>query len=445
MTQENFQKALVFTLKWEGGLSDHPNDSGGLTNMGITQAFWDANYIRDFPRSVRDLTKDQAEYIYHDRIWKKCGCELVSEPTLQVVMFDTAVNFGVAGGIMFIQEALDINMDGVLGDYTKGRLLHHGNHKELASKIVNNRIAYRYVRVAAKPDQKDFLQGWLNRDRDLAEYITEMGATVIIPPALTGGFVEKMAADLGGSVTMRTEKLADFIKYFVGLPGQSKGIKALLEAIDINDLYRIIPTDMLQESSQWVKDYRSDPSPAPVTAPPVASKNGYICLDVPFFPQTDNYTMADRTCNASACAMAAKFLGAKIQGDNDYLKTLLEKFGDSPDHGAQTRCLEYYGIKSTWETDLGFVDLDRSLARNKPVVIAILHRGAESAPTGGHVIVVIGKTEGGAYIVNDPYGTIGDMYSSDVHNGYKAVYSRQMLSARWTVEGSQSGWGRIFA
>ena len=31
---------LPFILKWEGGLVNHPNDPGGLTNMGVTIATW---------------------------------------------------------------------------------------------------------------------------------------------------------------------------------------------------------------------------------------------------------------------------------------------------------------------------------------------------------------------------------------------------------------------
>jgi hypothetical protein len=63
-----------------------------------------------------------------------------------------------------------------------------------------------------------------------------------------------------------------------------------------------------------------------------------IELDVPFYPQTDNYTMPDRTCNSSSCAMAAKFLGANIKGDDEYLQIVLTH-GDTTDHSAQTEAL----------------------------------------------------------------------------------------------------------
>ena len=29
-------KVIDFILKWEGGYTDHPNDPGGATNMGVT-------------------------------------------------------------------------------------------------------------------------------------------------------------------------------------------------------------------------------------------------------------------------------------------------------------------------------------------------------------------------------------------------------------------------
>ncbi|WP_019500817.1 C39 family peptidase [Pseudanabaena sp. PCC 6802] len=166
-------------------------------------------------------------------------------------------------------------------------------------------------------------------------------------------------------------------------------------------------------------------------------------LGVPFYPQTDNYTMPDRTCNSSSCAMAAKFLGANISGDDEYLAKVLE-YGDTVSHEAQTLALKFYGLESIWRTDLGFTDIDTQLAHGKPVPIAILHRGTEEAPTGGHVICVIGRHEDGAYVCHDPYGDLKDGYLSAVENGRSVVYSRKIFKSRWLPEGFRSGWGRIF-
>jgi lysozyme family protein len=423
-----YEQAIAFTSKWEGGLSDHEADLGGLTNMGITQGFWDANYIAGYPKSVVDLTAAQAKAIYYECIWSPTGCEVFKSPALAIVHFDTSVNFGISGGIQFLQEALGIPMDGDWGATTQSALDKFGDQDKLAGIIVGKRIAYRRQRVKEDPSQEVFLAGWLNRDRDLQMYISNLSAPV-----------QNSAPINESAVKITPSKLRDFIMYFDGLLGQSKGIKALLQSVDVEQLYKIIPPAMLVHDAQWMADYRNNPAPVPAK---VTTEKGYILLDVPFYPQTDNYTMPDRTCNSSSCAMAAKYLGAKISGDDQYLGKVLE-IGDTTDHNVQTRALEFYGIKSEWRTDLGFKDLDRQLAKGKPVVAGILHRGSEDAPTGGHIIVVIGKTEAGDYICNDPYGSLLDSYSSDVHNGSRAVYSRRVLTARWLVGGE--GWGRIFA
>ncbi len=172
-----------------------------------------------------------------------------------------------------------------------------------------------------------------------------------------------------------------------------------------------------------------------------------VKLAVPFFSQVDNKFEPMRTCNTSSCAMAAKFLGAKISGDDEYYRHVI-KYGDTTDHNAQTSALEDVGIISIWHTDLGFDDLDKSLELGLPVVIGILHRGSLENPTGGHMVVVIGKNSiGGNYVVNDPYGSLLDpkgAYTGDVSNGNGAVYPRQVLARRWLVDGAATGWGRLF-
>lgn len=166
-------------------------------------------------------------------------------------------------------------------------------------------------------------------------------------------------------------------------------------------------------------------------------------LNVPFYPQTDNYRDPHRTCNSSSCAMAAKFLGAAISGDDDYVERVF-RIGDTTDHGVQTEVLATLGIKSEWRTDLDFSDLDRELLKGRPIVIGILHRGPLHAPIGGgHIIVCVGRTETG-YICHDPYGCVLDGYSSDVDNGRFVEYSRDVLYHRWLLATPRNGWGRVF-
>lgn len=177
-----------------------------------------------------------------------------------------------------------------------------------------------------------------------------------------------------------------------------------------------------------------------------APKNPELRLKVPYFQQVDNKYEPMRTCNTSSCAMVAKFMGAKISGDDQYYQKVI-KYGDTTDHGAQTKALAELSIKSVWHTDLGFEDLDKSLASGLPVVIGILHRGTIASPTGGHMIVVIGRTANQDYICHDPYGSLldaGGGYTGTVNNGNAVVYPRYVLTRRWLPEGEKSGWGRLF-
>ena len=198
-------------------------------------------------------------------------------------------------------------------------------------------------------------------------------------------------------------------------------------------------TNLLNDDCNWVKIFR-EKAPVPAQAG---------VLKVPYYPQTDNYRDANRTCNSSSCAMCLEYIkpgtlkGAK--GDDAYVQKVFA-IGDSTDHTVQTRVLESYGVKSYFSYNLSFADIDKSLSAGKPVVIGILHRGSLSAPTGGHMLCVIGKSpDGASYICNDPYGSLNDGYTGPVTNGKGVKYSVEVLKYRWLDKGKdKTGWGRIF-
>jgi len=226
--------------------------------------------------------------------------------------------------------------------------------------------------------------------------------------------------------------LHNFFKFYD--PKNPKHVAAV-EQLEV-DLVSKSP-DLMEDTANWVRIFRTK------VEPPKPLNN---LLNVPWFPQTDNYVQPDRTCNSSACAMCLEFLkpgtliGAK--GDDVYLKKVIA-VGDTTDHAVQTKVLSSYGVKSEFRYNLGFADLDRELSAGRPVIIGILHRGTLSAPTGGHMLPVIGKTPSGDYVVNDPYGSLNDGYSGPVANGKGAVYKKSDLSRRWCPKGND-GWGRIF-
>ncbi len=225
--------------------------------------------------------------------------------------------------------------------------------------------------------------------------------------------------------------LHNFFKYYD--PKNPKHVAAVEEFEKV--LIKKAPEE-LDDSTNWVRIYRTKVEPV---IPGV--------LNVPFYSQTDNYRDANRTCNSSSCAMCLEYFkpgtlkGAK--GDDAYVQKVFA-VGDSPDHTVQTKVLNSYGLKSSFRYNLSFADLDRELSAGRPVVIGILHRGTLSAPTGGHMCVVIGK-KGEDYVVNDPYGSLNDGYTGAVSNGKGAVYKKSDLQYRWLEKGKdRTGWGRVF-
>ena len=201
-----------------------------------------------------------------------------------------------------------------------------------------------------------------------------------------------------------------------------------------DDLYakiKVLDPSLLTDEANWVRLYRTEPAVGAV-------------LNVPYFSQRDNYRDASRTCFSSSCAMLCKFLKpTSINGDDDYIKYVFS-IGDSTDASVQVQTLKHFGVSARFATNLSFSTLDSLLSQGIPVPVGILHHGPSSAPSGGgHYIIVIGK-EGDKYIVNDPWGEIDHAtgtYPST--NGNRLKYSKNLLKARWTVEGDGSGWGIV--
>jgi hypothetical protein len=226
--------------------------------------------------------------------------------------------------------------------------------------------------------------------------------------------------------------LHNFFKFYdENNPNHVEGVKLLEDALLKDN------KELLLDSSPWVVKCRTK-----VEKPKEPTKIP------PFYPQTDNYTQPDRTCNSSSCAMALEYykpgsLPPGPTGDNAYLKKVLA-IGDSTDHEVQTKVLESYGLKSRFSYTMSFEDLDNELKQNKPVIIAILHRGTLSNPKGGHIIIAYQKLENGNYRCHDPYGDLYDGYTSSVYNGKSVIYEASVLKRRWTADGPKTGWGRIF-
>jgi hypothetical protein len=172
---------------------------------------------------------------------------------------------------------------------------------------------------------------------------------------------------------------------------------------------------------------------------PVQAPAGSILIPVPYISQRDAKVTPWRVCNTASSAMCAQFLGKREIGV-DQMYELLP--GDTTDHGVQVAALAKIGIKCV-AGNIGFEELDAQINQKRPVCIGILHKGPISAPYGGHVLVVIGRTPNGDFVVNDPWGDLNTGYASP-YNGAGKIYTRQELKIRWTVSHPKDGVARWF-
>jgi Peptidase_C39 like family len=163
-------------------------------------------------------------------------------------------------------------------------------------------------------------------------------------------------------------------------------------------------------------------------------------LKVKYASQRDNKAQPDRTCNTSCCWMLLNHLkpGARAS-DDEYWAKDVNPLGDTTDHSVQTRALAKHGIKSEFRYNLDLKDIYSQIDAGFPVVIGILHRGSHKAPTGGHMILVVGYDDR-SLICHDPYGKLPYV---DRSSGENVRYSLDTITARWLLNEPSSGWGRI--
>jgi lysozyme family protein len=158
-----FSSALPFVLKWEGGFVNNPNDPGGATNQGITQAVYDNWRARQGApsQSVQLISSTEVQAIYESGYWLPARCDLLDTP-LHLVQFDTAVNMGVGRSVRFLQQAVNCGVDGDFGPGTQAAV-QQCDQGQTVINYCNEREAYYRALTQKNPKLAEFLAGWLNR------------------------------------------------------------------------------------------------------------------------------------------------------------------------------------------------------------------------------------------------------------------------------------------
>lgn len=163
----------------EGGYVNNPNDKGGPTNWGITQAVARAH---GYTGDMRNLTRAQALSILEADYWYGPRFDQVAaiSSAIATELTDTGVNMGPPVAAKFLQRSLnvfnnqgklypDITADGQIGPRTISALKTFLDQRKqqgekVMLKALNSLQGVRYIELSeSRPANQAFTYGWFER------------------------------------------------------------------------------------------------------------------------------------------------------------------------------------------------------------------------------------------------------------------------------------------
>lgn len=150
----DFERAFDLLITHEGGFSNHPDDPGGATMYGVTEVVARAEgYIGP----MRDLSLDFAKQVYRKRFWDACRCDQMPD-VIRYPLFDAAVNSGPSQAIKWLQVAVGVKADGVIGPITQ-QTVNVLPAQVTRQKMIGNRLRF----MTNLNNWPSFSKGWARR------------------------------------------------------------------------------------------------------------------------------------------------------------------------------------------------------------------------------------------------------------------------------------------
>lgn len=162
--RHNFAEALQHVLKDEGGFVNHPDDPGGMTNLGCTKAVWEEWCGHPVDEKVmRNLKPTDVAPLYKRKYWDKVqGDELPSG--VDYAVFDAAILSGPGRAAKWLQACVGAEPDGAIGPKTLAAV-RAADAKELIEDYSKRRLSF----LMDLKHWPTFGKGWSRRVADVAE------------------------------------------------------------------------------------------------------------------------------------------------------------------------------------------------------------------------------------------------------------------------------------
>ena len=152
--QLNFDRAFERLIGHEGGYVNHPSDPGGETKFGITRR---TAREHGYTGSMHELTREEARRIYKSSYWDRAQADAY-DAAISFQLFDAAVNHGVGTAIRFLQRAVNVADDGIVGPVTLNAIKSMSVTDVLA-RFNAERLEF-YTKLSTWPT---FGRGWARR------------------------------------------------------------------------------------------------------------------------------------------------------------------------------------------------------------------------------------------------------------------------------------------
>ncbi|WP_311515287.1 glycoside hydrolase family 108 protein [Oligella urethralis] len=151
-------------ISHEGGYVYHTHDPGGETKFGITKR---TALAHGYTKPMRDLTREEAKHIYKVAYWQRAKADQYS-PAIGFQFFDAAVNHGPGQAIRFLQRAVHVADDGIVGPLTL-QAVNKMSVTDVIARFNAERLEF-YTKLSQWPH---FGKGWTRRVAGNLRYSAE--------------------------------------------------------------------------------------------------------------------------------------------------------------------------------------------------------------------------------------------------------------------------------
>jgi len=169
--KQNFAESLQKLLVHEGGFVNHPDDPGGMTNLGCTKAVWEEHCGHPVTeKAMMALTPADVAPLYKRKYWDKIqGDELPSG--IDYAVFDAAVNSGPGRAAKWLQATAGVDVDGSIGPKTLAAV-----KAIVPSDLVQDYSKRRLSFMMDLPTWGTFGKGWTRRVNEVEQVALKMAA-----------------------------------------------------------------------------------------------------------------------------------------------------------------------------------------------------------------------------------------------------------------------------